>query len=82
MDTLSRESEFRSSTPSTRPTAMREASGDQMAWVTSIVAPALAVRESHEIGISATRFETGGLMYCSYSFRTTDDWGASRSAEW
>ena len=54
--------------------------GDQAATLTH--APTLAVHESHEVGRPDTTLDTGELVYWLYSFRTIDEWGESRSAEW
>ena len=56
--------------------------GDQSAWRTPNLTPALAVHESHDAGMPLTTFETGEQTICAYNFRTVDERGVSRSAEW
>ena len=63
-------------------TAMNWPHGDQRAWRTPDAVPALAVHESHDIGMPLTTLGMGERTICLYSFQTIDERGARRSAEW
>ena len=80
-DTLSRVVEFWTPTLSSTETTMNFPHGDQAASLTSVVPPRDAAHESHESGIPVTTLAEEQISW-PYSFRTTDDFGASRSAEW
>ena len=80
-DTLPRVVESWTPTLSSKQTAMNLPQGDQAASLASVVPPRDAAHESHESGIPFVTL-AGELISWPYNSRTTDDFGASRSAEW
>ena len=72
-DNLSRVFESRICITPRKLAAMNRPHGDQAARRTSRSAPALAVHESHDVGIPFSTFDTGERIWSEYSFRTTDD---------
>ena len=80
-DTLSRVVESWTPILSLKQMAMNLPHVDQVALLTPVVPPRDAVHESHESGIPVTTL-AGEQISWPYNFQTTDDFGASRSAEW